>query len=215
MKFTKDEFSEALKTRMTANGKKLSASDRTIKALAEKIYARLEKAENDEELEAVVAEYLPDFEEINGNIRKDNSDFVKSWGNGNKPNPNEPNPQEPPKAKTTDERLDEIMKEFQALKAENAAARERAEREDKLSQIRKTLTEKGVKDEKWLSSYIRKLSVTKESDVEAEVKDALELFNLSTAQTGSNANVGNGNGGTRKDETDYSDIVAALKRERG
>ncbi|MDE6151789.1 MAG: hypothetical protein K2G12_07385 [Prevotella sp.] len=78
MKFTKEEFSEELKKRLTNNSKKkLAQSDRTFNASVERIYKRLEKREDDEmELDDAVEDYLPDFEEIEGNMRKDNASFI-------------------------------------------------------------------------------------------------------------------------------------------
>ena len=73
MKFTKEEFSEKLKNKLTNNGKKpMQQSERTFKKLVEKIYARLEKMDDDDtELDDAVADYLEDFEEIEGNLNKD------------------------------------------------------------------------------------------------------------------------------------------------
>ena len=73
MKFTKEEFSEKLKEKLTNKGKKpMQQSERTFKKLVEKIYARLEKRDDDEtELDDAVADYLEDFEEIEGNLNKD------------------------------------------------------------------------------------------------------------------------------------------------
>ena len=62
MKFTKEQFSEALKNRLSNEGKKkLSISDRTLEKAVERIYARLEKLNDESELENSVAEYLPDL----------------------------------------------------------------------------------------------------------------------------------------------------------
>lgn len=219
MKFTTDELVEALRAKMTANGKSISVSDRTIKANVERIYKRLDKAGNEDELNAVVEEYLPDFEEINGNIRKDNSDFIKEWTRANAPK-QKTEPEEEQKkqgnATTVDDRLDALMKEIQTLKADAATARDKAEREAKVSSIRKSLTEQGIKDEKWLSSYMKKLNVTKDSNVETEITDALELYNISHAgKQSSNITPNNSGGGTVKDETDYSDVKRIVNRRRG
>ena len=81
MKFTKEELSEKLKYKLTNNGKKpMQQSERTFKKLVEKIYARLEKMDDDDtELDDAVADYLEDFQEIEGNLNKDKADFVKEW----------------------------------------------------------------------------------------------------------------------------------------
>ena len=61
MKFTNEQLAEALKAKLAPNGKKLAMSERTLKANVERLYKRLEKSENDDELDDVVKEYLPDF----------------------------------------------------------------------------------------------------------------------------------------------------------
>ena len=215
MKFTKEQFSEALKARMSANGKSISISDRTIKESAERIYARLEKRGSEDELEAMVTEYLPDFETINGNVRNDNSAFVNDW-NKKHPQPTEPPKKDPPSNPAQpNDTMAEILKKLQDMEAKITASEEKSSIEAKKKSIRDTLGEKGVKDTKWLDKYFGKLSVTKESDVEKEVTDALELYNLSKAQGNGNATVGNSGGNVQKDTTDYSDIAAILKQERG
>lgn len=213
MKFTKEEFSEALKARMTANGKKLAVSDRTIKEHAERIHGRLERADNDDELNAVVEEYLADFEAIDGNIRKDNANFVKGWENDHKPTPDEPKPAPTPNG--DGDKLDILMKEIQALKADIEARRNKADSEEKIEQIRKSLTEKGVKDGDWLKTYMKKLNVTKESDVDAEINDALELYNLSHAGNNDSINPDGSGKTTPKEDTNFDDVVSILKTMRG
>lgn len=82
MKFTKEQFSEALKAGITNNGKKnLAMSERSFNGKVERIYKRLEKASGNDELELddAVADYLEDFQEDDNNIRNDNSKFVKEW----------------------------------------------------------------------------------------------------------------------------------------
>ena len=75
MKFTKEQFSEALKAGITNNGKKnLAMSERSFNGKVERIYKRLEKASGNDELELddAVADYLEDFQEDDNNIRNDN-----------------------------------------------------------------------------------------------------------------------------------------------
>ena len=69
MKFTKQEFSEKLKNKLTDDGKKkLVQSERTFNSMVERIYRRLENADDETELDDAVSEYLPDFEDVEGNI---------------------------------------------------------------------------------------------------------------------------------------------------
>ena len=79
MKFTKEELLERLKAEITGKDQEMVMSVRTFNSNGERLYKRLEKANNDEELETVVTEYLPDFIEINKNIRKEKADFAVDW----------------------------------------------------------------------------------------------------------------------------------------
>lgn len=220
MKFTKEQLTEALKAKMTATGKKLSVSERTIKAQAERIYTRLEKAGNEEELEAVVTEYIADFEEMDANIRNDNSAFIKGW---KQEHPDKQSTPPDPDGKgsgqggqgTLDEAMRKMMERLEQLEAKNAAHEAEAAKTAKTASIKQGLLEKGVKDTKWVDNYTRKISVTPDTDVETEVQDALNLYNLSAAQAGGSANVGNAGGGKSGGKVDFSDIVAIKQRRMG
>ena len=214
MRFTKEELSEKLRERL---GKDLAMSERTLSAQTERLYRRLEKAGNDDEAEQVAEEYLPDFEEINNNVRNDTSRFVREW---QKKHPEEKVRKTEAAEKSTeteptaDSRLDLLFKEVEALKAENARIAAENAAKAKKEEIRKSLRKKGVSNDKWLDAYLRKQSYTEETDAESEVKDILEFYNINNA-IGGNANAGRGGGAGREPEVDFSDIAAIRKRQRG
>ena len=82
MNFTKEQFSEALKAKLTNNGKKnLAMSERSFNEEVEDIYADLEESGNNEELELAdaVGKKIKRLERIDNNVRNDNSKFVKEW----------------------------------------------------------------------------------------------------------------------------------------
>lgn len=207
MKFTKEEFSENLKKKLTNNGKKtLQQSEQTFSKLVEKLYARMEKKDDETELDDAVTDYLEDFEEIESNIRKSNSDFIKKWKDEHpetKPTP--PAPSTPPTPSPDEDKFDKLMKKFEEMeqrekertKAEGIAA--------KRKELKAALKKDGVDDEDWLDSYVKKLSITEDTDVDAEKKDALKLFNRSNAETPPfrTPNQGGGGGGA---EFDLSDL---------
>lgn len=212
MKFTKEQLSESLKAKLTPNGKKLAMSERTLNANVEKIYKRLEKSSNEEDLDDVVTEYLPDFEEINGNVQKDNSDFIKKW----KEEHPDPKPNKAPEPNDGNEdKLDKLLKEIEGMKAEREAERTAKTISDKRSELLSKFKEKGIKDEKWLNGYIKKIAISKDTDIEAETNDALALYNLSQAETGKITPGNAGGGGEEKDEHIWDDIVQRNKRSRG
>ena len=178
MKFTKEEFSEKLKEKLTNKGKKpMQQSERTFKKLVEKIYARLEKRDDDEtELDDAVADYLEDFEEIEGNLNKDKADFIKDWKDKH-PDPKPNDPPTPPAPPSNDDKFDKLMKKFEELEKREAER----EKSEKIAQLRKELKAKlkkeGVDDAEWLDGYLKKLTITEETDIDEEKEDALKLYN--------------------------------------
>ena len=178
MKFTKEEFSEKLKDKLTNKGKKpMQQSERTFKKLVEKIYARLEKRDDDEtELDDAVADYLEDFEEIEGNLNKDKADFIKDWKDKH-PDPKPNDPPTPPAPPSNDDKFDKLMKKFEELE-KREAEREKSEKIAKLrTELKAKLKKEGVEDAEWLDGYLKKLTITEETDIDEEKEDALKLYN--------------------------------------
>ena len=184
MKFTKEEFSEKLKDKLTNKGKKpMQQSERTFKKLVEKIYARLEKKGDDEtELDDAVADYLEDFEEIEGNLNKDKADFIKDWKDKH-PDPKPNDPPTPPAPPSNDDKFDKLMKKFEELE-KREAEREKSEKIAKLrKELKAKLKKEGVEDAEWLDGYLKKLTITEETDIDEEKEDALKLYNKENSTT--------------------------------
>ena len=184
MKFTKEEFSEKLKDKLTNKGKKpMQQSERTFKKLVEKIYARLEKKGDDEtELDDAVADYLEDFEEIEGNLNKDKADFIKDWKDKH-PDPKPNDPPTPPAPPSNDDKFDKLMKKFEELE-KREAEREKSEKIAKLrKELKAKLKKEGVDDAEWLDGYLKKLTITEETDIDEEKEDALKLYNKANSTT--------------------------------
>lgn len=211
MKFTKEQLTEALKARLTVNGKKLAMSERTLQRNAERLYGRLEKSNDESELDDVVTEYLPDYEEIDGNHRKDYADFIKEWKE-NHPD-TKPDPKPDPKP-TGDEKYDAILKEITELRKEREAEKAERTAADKRKELVSKFKEKGIKDEKWIESYVRKLQLSKDTDVEAETTDALTLYNTSHAAVDPSQTPGPAGGGAGDDKTGYDDVKSIIKQKR-
>lgn len=184
MKFTKEEFSEKLKEKLTNKGKKpMQQSERTFKKLVEKIYARLEKRDDDEtELDDAVADYLEDFEEIEGNLNKDKADFIKDWKDKH-PDPKPNDPPTPPAPPSNDDKFDKLLKKFEELE-KREAEREKSENIAKLrKELKAKLKKEGVEDAEWLDGYLKKLTITEETDIDEEKEDALKLYNKANSTT--------------------------------
>ena len=213
MKFTGEQLTEALKAKLTPNGKKLAMSERTLKANVERLYKRLEKSGNEDELDDVVEEYLPDFQEVDGNIRKDNSDFVNDWKKEH-PDP-KPDGDDKNKTKPADgDRFDAILKEIQELKAEREKDKAEKAAREKRAELLATFKKEGIEDEDWASSYLKKLNVDANTDTEAETKDALALYNKSKAHVGADTTPGRAGGGTADPKDEFADVVSLIKKER-
>lgn len=209
MKFTKEEFSEELKKLLTDNGKKpMVQSERTFNASVERIFKRLEKFDDESELDSAVADYLPDFQEIEGNMRKDNSEFVKKWENEHKnssDNPNAKDHQNGNNAETGNSELSELLKRMGTIEDLLAKQRLAETISSKKKQLKKALKKDGVEDDEWIEKYIAKLNIDEETDIDEEKEDAIALFNLGNSQVPKNVNTKNPSG-KGQDEFDLSDL---------
>ena len=209
MKFTKEEFSEELKKLLTDNGKKpMVQSERTFNASVERIFKRLEKFDDESELDSAVADYLPDFQEIEGNMRKDNSDFVKKWEkehNNSSDNSNEGGSKNVNNASEGNSELSELLKRMGMIEDLLAKQRLAETISSKKKQLKKALKKDGVEDDEWIEKYIAKLNIDEETDIDDEKDDAIALFNLGNSQVPKNVNTKNPSG-KGQDEFDLSDL---------
>ncbi len=176
MKFTEEEFSEKLKKSLTSDGKKpMQMSERTFKKFVGKIYKRIEKYDEESELDASVEEYLEELEELEGNYNKDRADFVKDWKEKH-PDKKEPN-KDPNTDKDTDERITSLLKKVEEMQAEMKEAKTKAAISKKRDELKSTLKKAGIDDSEWIKGYLGKLNITEDTDVDSEKDDALKLYN--------------------------------------
>lgn len=214
MKFTKKQLLDTLKGKLTANGKHLSISDKTITSLSDSHYDLLVNEET--ELDDFVSRILPQFVTLNGNYEKDNADFIKSWqkdhpsGNGNADdngngNGNGNSGGSSPELTALLERLKKLEEKEAAVEAEKVLSQKRSE-------LRAKLKEKGVKDDKWAETYLKKLTITNDSDLDKEAADALEFYNMAHSSTTHNTPGGSGGSETK---TDWSDVIDIINPDAG
>lgn len=216
MKFTKEQLSESLKAKITNNGKKnLAMSERSFNGKVERIYKRLEKASDSDDLELddVVADYLEDFQEDDNNIRNDNSKFVKDWeknhpakdGNGKK---------DDDKENTGDEsKLDKLLKELQDLKSEREEEKKAKAISEKRSQLKSSLKGKEVKNEDWINDQLELIHIDSETDVDALTEKLVKSYNKFSANTPPNITPGAAGGGNENLDKEFDDIADALKED--
>ena len=183
MKFTKEQLLDSLKAKLTANGKHLSISEKTIKSLCDSHYELLVNEET--ELDSLVEKILPQYVSLNGNYEKDNADFIKKW--------KEEHPDTKPttKGETTDnkgdeggdDRINKLLSRLEVLEKANKEAQTAKIMSQKRNELLSAFKEKGINDEKWTEKYIAKISISDETDVEKETEDALDFYNLSHVST--------------------------------
>lgn len=212
MKFTKEQFSEALKVKLTNNGKKnLAMSERSFNGKVERIYKRLEKASDKDELELddVVANYLDDLQEDDNNIRNDNSKFIKEW---EKNHPNKDDRSDNKDDKGDESKLDKLLKELQDLKSEREEEKKVKAISDKRNQLKLALKGKEVKNEDWINDQLELIHIDSETDVDALTERLLKSYNKFNANTPPDITPG-GTGSGKEKTDDFADVVAVVKKQ--
>lgn len=176
MKFTKEEAFEKLKGELTKCGKTLRMSDRTLNTQLENLIKLYETNAIDPELSDFVNANLASFSDTNSNMEKDYSDFVKTY----KPAPS-PQPQPQPTPPVDGDVLSQLQ--AQVLQLQEKISRE--EKEKAISQVRRNFKSElktvGIKDDKWIDTYLTKINISEDLDIKEEAKSTLELYNLSKA----------------------------------
>lgn len=212
MKFTKEQLSEALKAKLTNNGKKnLAMSERSFNGKVERIYKRLEKASDKDELELddVVADYLDDLQEDDNNIRNDNSKFIKEW---EKNHPNKDDRSDKKDDKGDESKLDKLLKELQDLKSEREEEKKVKAISDKRNQLKLALKGKEVKNEDWINDQLELIHIDSETDVDALTERLVKSYNKFNANTPPYITPG-GTGGGKEKTDDFADVVAVVKKQ--
>lgn len=194
MKFTKEQLLDALKAKLTANGKHLSISEKTIKSLSDSHYDLLVSEET--EISDLVNKILPQYVSLNGNYEKDNADFIKKW----KEDHPEPNPNDTPNPDNNSSEVEKkLLERLEALERKEAEAEAARLTSVKRGELLEKFKEKGISDDKWIEAYLKKLSISKDTDIEAETTDALDFYNLSHANSGGRKTPGNSGGNNNGD----------------
>lgn len=215
MKFTKEQLSEALKARITNNGKKnLAMSERSFNEEVEDIYADLGESGNNEELELAdaVGKKIKRLERIDNNVRNDNSKFVKEWeknhpqkndgdgnGDGNDDGGN----------KSELQKMQEQINSLLKREEENNKAKAVSE---KRSQLKSALKGKDVKNEDWINDQLELIHIDSETDVDALTERLVKSYNKFNANTPPYITPG-GTGGGKEKTDDFADVVAVVKKQ--
>lgn len=192
MKFTKEQLLDALKAKLTANGKHLSISEKTIKSLSDSHYDLLVSEET--EISDLVNKILPQYVSLNGNYEKDNADFIKKWKEDHPEPKLKPNDAPNPDNNNSSEVEKKLLERLEALERKEAEAEAARLTSVKRGELLDKFKEKGISDDKWINAYLKKLSISKDTDIEVETADALNFYNLSHANSGGRNTPGNSGG---------------------
>lgn len=192
MKFTKQQLLDTLKAKLTANGKHLSISEKTIKSLSDSHYDLLVSEET--EISDLVNKILPQYVSLNGNYEKDNADFIKKWKEDHPEPKSKPNDAPNPDNNNPSEVEKKLLERLEVLERKEAEAEAARLTSVKRGELLDKFKEKGISDDKWINAYLKKLSISKDTDIEAETADALDFYNLSNANSGGRNTPGNSGG---------------------
>lgn len=192
MKFTKEQLLDALKAKLTANGKHLSISEKTIKSLSDSHYDLLVSEET--EISDLVNKILPQYVSLNGNYEKDNADFIKKWKEDHPKPKSKSNGAPNPDNNNSSEVEKKLLERLEALERREAEAEAARLTSVKRGELLDKFKEKGISDDKWINAYLKKLSISKDTDIEVETADALNFYNLSHANSGGRNTPGNSGG---------------------
>lgn len=215
MKFTKDQFSEELKAKLSNNGKKnLALSKQSIDNKVERIYARLQKQSDADDLELadVVEEWISDFESDDGNIRRDNSNFIKEWKENHPAKDDKGDKDDGKDNKGDESKLDKLLKELQDLKSEREEEKRAKTISEKRNQLKSALKGKEVKNEDWINDQLELIHIDSETDVDALTERLVKSYNKFNANTPPDITPG-GTGGGRGKTDDFADVVAVVKKQ--
>lgn len=184
MKFTKEEAFEKLKGELTKGGKTLRMSERTLNTQLETLMKVYDTIASDTELSDFVTMTLPSFSDVNSNMEKDYSDFVKTYKPAQSQNQSTTQQQQQQQSNTTSTN-DDVLSQLQAQLQQLQGKIEREEKEKALSQVRKNFKSElktvGIKDDRWIDTYLTKINISEDLDIKEEAKSTLELYNLSKA----------------------------------
>lgn len=204
MKFTKEQAFEKLKGDLTKGGKTSRLTDRTINVMLETLIPLM--ANEETELDDFFNNASPAFIAANGNMEKDYSEFVRTHQSQTTTSGTT---QTPPQTVTTPVESESVLAQMQA-QLEEMKQKWEAEQKEKLvsarrKDFRSEIKKLGVKDDKWIEKYTSEISISEDLDVSEKAKVALELYNLSQAQTPIGLTPSS-NGGVTDGKVDWSDV---------
>lgn len=219
MKFTKEQAIEDLNRKLAKEVGEPCLSSKTILNKVERTFAKLEKKSDEEtELNDFIEDVFPDILDMDKNLRKLNSDKISSYEQEFKEQWEKDHPSQNPDKDADDgkgELSKAVLDRLKKLEEKDAMYEAEKTKTEKRSELLKKLKEKKVDDTEWLNAYVKKLSINGDTDIDAEVNDALTLYNRSNSHFDNNVTPQGVGGRVKEDEHRDDDVKNLLKRNRG
>lgn len=205
MKFTKDDAYKELVARMTARGEKLALSERTINGQLDTLIKFI--ANDETELDDFIGKVLPSFQNLEGQYRKDNSDFIKQWEKDHPAQDHKPT--DPP----ADDYTKKLEERLLALEKKNEEVEKDKRLSAKKAELKDLMKKKGIKDDNWSDSLLSEVAITEDMDIEAKADSYLKMYNQQKAAFEGGATPGMSYGGGK--DTDFLKGVKEYRKQMG
>lgn len=181
MKFTKQQAIEALKAKVPAKDKELDL-ERTITEAVDNCLAFVGE-ESEMELNDFVEKAWKSVKSSIGLAHNENSKVAQKLKDQIAELQRKIDGKEPPKTddddktiKTDDPALKAMLDKMSALEQKLAAKDAEATIAEKRQQLIAKMGE-SIKDKDWIENYLKEISITAETDVEAKAQDYVEFYN--------------------------------------
>jgi gas vesicle protein len=188
MKFTKQQAIEALKAKVPAKDKELDL-ERTITEAVDNCLAFVGE-ESEMELNDFVEKAWKSVKSSIGLAHNENSKVAQKLKDQIAELQRKIDGKEPPKTddddkpiKTDDPTLKAMLDKMSALEQKLAAKDAEATIAEKRQQLIAKMGE-SIKDKDWIENYLKEISITSETDVEAKAKDYVEFYNKTHTKGG-------------------------------
>ena len=210
MKFTKEEASKELTSKLSTKVENIDLWQRTIRENVETLWS-IYGENSDVELSVFVANALPLFETTAGFIRKTNADVAKPLQEKIKQLQEE---QAAHKQEKPNEPNEALIKRLEALEEENNRQKRELKTREMKTKFAKMLSDKGVANEGFVTAMADKQVFTDDFDFEAASNACLELYNSVRADVAKNVTPQSTKGGASSYTTDTLKAAAEIAKKQ-
>ena len=210
MKFTKEEASKELTSKLSTKVENIDLWQRTIRENVETLWS-IYGENSDVELSDFVANALPLFETTAGFIRKTNADVAKPLQEKIKQLQEE---QAAHKQQEPKEPNEALIKRLEALEEENNRQKRELKTREMKTKFAKMLSDKGVANEGFVTAMADKQVFTDDFDFEAASNACLELYNSVRADVTKNVTPQSTKGGVSSYTTDTIKAAAEIAKKQ-